>query len=211
METIKIEPRTSIKVDFTVNKKKSKILYGKNKLRGHYGLVNKGFPYQDEKGERNDLIKYNSHALSPSSIARITDKKLEWTIIFCVNDDEIIFCDPYKAGKRIAKLTSNLKLVKNIPGWTRATTDEALEIVVLLISQVEEEKTNYLLKPYLNGAIMVCSLNTESDEFITLEIDKKTKTITLNQTKENEIMTRALRENKEISSIWMLEIQEPKF
>lgn len=202
METIEKE----IRIDFELKKEKSDELFGKSEFRGHEKLVKAMAP---PTGKRRDAIKYYSHAYSIRKMNSIISK-FNLSILLNIDENIIGFLDTQKAGEREAIITSDLHLVKNFPGWSRATAEEALEIVLLLMLKAEE-KANYLLEPYYNGTIMVCSTNNDDGEFITLEIDRANKIIIMNQYKEDEVISKAMQEEKNVSSIWMLEIEEEKY
>lgn len=201
METIEM-----VKIDFELKKEKSDELFGKSEFRGHEKLVETTVP---PIRERKDTIKYYSHA---NSIMKMKSaiSNFNLSILLNINENVAGFLDKQKAGEREAIIASSIQQMKNLPGWSRATAEEALEIVLLLMLKAEE-KANYLLEPYFNGTIMVCSTNNDDDEFISLEIDKANKIIMMSQYKEDELISRAIREEKNISSIWMREIEEKKY
>lgn len=203
---------TETKIDFELTGKSSENLFGKPRFRGHDGLVEAKLPLP---GDRKDMIKYNSSGYSIRDMIKMISEKFNLAVILDISDYEAGFLDPQKAGIRIGKMTSIESLTEEDIygcGWERATGAEALEIVLLLMLQADEKRANHLLEPYLaDGFVMLCSTNNWSDDFVTLEIDKKNKIIIMSQVRKNEIMTKALKGEKNINSIWLLEIDEKKF
>lgn len=201
METIEM-----VKIDFELKKEKSDELFGKSEFRGHEKLVETTVP---PIRERKDTIKYYSHAHSIMKM-KSAISNFNLSILLNINENVAGFLDKQKAGEREAIIAPSIQQMKNLPGWSRATAEEALEIVLLLMLKAEE-KANYLLEPYFNETIMVCSTNNDDNEFISLEIDKANKIIMMSQYKEDELISMAIREEKNISSIWMREIEEKRF
>ncbi len=197
---------TETRIDFELKKEKSDELFEKSEFRGHKKLVEAIAP---PIRERKDTIKYYSHAHSIMKM-KSAISNFNLSILLNINENVAGFLDKQKAGEREAIIASSIQQMKNLSGWSRATAEEALEIVLLLMLKAEE-KANYLLEPYYNGTIMVCSTNNDDGEFITLEIDKANKIIMMNQYKEDELISMAIREEKNISSIWMREIEEKRF
>jgi len=198
---------TKIRIDFELRKEKSDELFKENKFRGHERLVDAVLP---PNRKRRDIIRYHSYAHSIREMQRIIDK-FNLSILLTLAENIIGFSDKLKAGKRDAIMTTDTSLTKNFPGWARATAEEALEIVLLLMLKADKERSDYLLEPYFNGTIMVCSTNNDDGEFIALEIDKANKIIMMSQYKEDELISKAIQEEKNVSSIWMREIEEEKY